>query len=248
MALKRTAVILLVLLSATGLILGGCGGGTTPAATTAPAVSTTEAQETTATITQATTTTAAPTTTTAPPVTTAAVTLIAPTPEPSTSAAATATPTPSPEQVIFTLTSTAFTEGQPIPAIHGYYNGNKSPELDWTGAPEGTVSFVLIMEDPDGGNWSHWVVFNLGADIEGLGENQPALATLGDNVKQGTNDFGGIGYGGPSPPAGIHHYYFHLYALDAMLNLNGGATRAQVDNAKQGHILGEAVLMGTVRA
>jgi Raf kinase inhibitor-like YbhB/YbcL family protein len=144
-----------------------------------------------------------------------------------------------------TLTSTAFTEGQPIPRIHGYNSGNKSPELDWTGKPTGTVSFVLIMEDPDGDNWSHWVIFNLGADIEGLGEDQPNLAILGDNVKQGTNDFGEIGYGGPAPPSGVHHYYFRLYALDTTLNLPGGANRAQVRSAMQGHILGEAVLMGT---
>lgn len=120
--------------------------------------------------------------------------------------------------------------------------------MDWYGKPEGTVSFVLIMEDPDGGNWSHWIIFNLGADIEGLGEDQPKFAMLGDNVKQGTNDFGGIGYGGPTPPSGVHHYYFRLYALDTMLDLPSGATRTQVWNAIQGHITGQAELMGTYSA
>jgi Raf kinase inhibitor-like YbhB/YbcL family protein len=104
------------------------------------------------------------------------------------------------------------------------------------------------MEDPDGGNWSHWVIFNLGADIKGLEEDQPDLAVLGDNVKQGINSFQAIGYDGPSPPSGIHHYYFHLYALDTLLNLTGGATREQVRNAMQGHILDETVLMGTFGA
>jgi len=135
-----------------------------------------------------------------------------------------------------------------MPAKHGYYTGNKSPELDWTGTPAGTVSFALLMEDPDGGDWSHWVIFNLGADIMGLGEEMPALAELGDGVKHGTNDFGEIGYGGPAPPSGIHHYYFRLYALDTVLDLPAGATLAQVRTAMQGHILDEAELMGTYSA
>jgi Raf kinase inhibitor-like YbhB/YbcL family protein len=238
--------ILLILIWVMGLILVGCGSGTASTTTPAASVSTTQPPVTTTVTTPKPTTTIAPPTTaveTTPPPTT-------PTPEPTTQAAETPTPTPTPslEPVAFNLTALDFTEGQPIPAVHGYYNSNKSPELDWSGAPEGTASFVLIMEDPDGGNWSHWVIFNLGADIEGLGEDQPKIAVLGDNVKQGTNDFGGTGYDGPSPPSGIHHYYFHLYALDTMLGLNAGATREQVRNAMQGHILGETVLMGTFRA
>jgi Raf kinase inhibitor-like YbhB/YbcL family protein len=245
--LKKTTLILLILISIICLIIGGCGSGTTPTTTPAPAVSTTEPAETTATTTHITTTAAVPTTTTTAPTTTVAVPSVTPTIEPTTSAAATPTPTPTPtpEPVVFTLTSTAFTEGQPIPAVHGFNSGNKSPELDWVGAPEGTASFVLIMEDPDGDNWSHWVIFNLGANIEGLGVDQPKMADIGDGVKQGTNSFMDIGYDGPSPPSGIHHYYFHLYALDTMLALNGGATREQVRSAMQGHILGETVLMGT---
>jgi hypothetical protein len=135
-----------------------------------------------------------------------------------------------------------------MPAKHGYNTGNKSPELDWTGKPEGTVSLALLMEDPDGGNWSHWVIFNLGADIEGLGEDLPTLPELGDGVKQGTNDFGEIGYGGPTPPSGTHRYYFRLYALDIMLDLPAGATLAQVRTAMEGHILDQAELMGTYSA
>jgi Raf kinase inhibitor-like YbhB/YbcL family protein len=135
-----------------------------------------------------------------------------------------------------------------MPSIHSLYGGNKSPELDWLGVPEGTVSFALIVTDPDGGNWCHWIIFNLGSDIVGLGEDQPKLADLGDGVKQGRNDFGTIGYDGPSPPSGTHRYYFTLYALDITLDLSGGAVMSQVLAAMQGHILGEAVLMGTYSA
>jgi Raf kinase inhibitor-like YbhB/YbcL family protein len=247
----KKLIVSITLVLVASILLSGCSS--TGNVTTMP----TSIQPTTTTVAVTTppgTTTMATTTTiikTIPPTTTTIIvtpspttTTAAPSPTPTT---VTPSPTPTTEAVraVFTLTSTAFNEGQPIPAIHGYYHGNKSPELDWTGKPEGTVSFVLVMEDPDGGDWSHWVVFNLGADIEGLGEDQPKIATLGDNVKQGTNDFGEIGYGGPAPPSGVHRYYFRLYALDITLNLPGGASRAQVRNAMQGHILGEATLMGT---
>jgi Raf kinase inhibitor-like YbhB/YbcL family protein len=258
---KKVVPALLALILLTALSLSGCSstGNVTamptsekPTTTTTTAVVTTAVVTTTTTVattTPVTSTTAATTTITktVTPTTTTIIVTPSPTatttaPLPTTTAVVTTTPV---EPTVFTLTSTAFTEGQPIPRIHGYYRGNKSPELDWTGKPQGTVSFVLIMEDPDGGDWSHWVIFNLGADIEGLGEDQPKLATLGDNVKQGTNDFGEIGYGGPAPPSGVHHYYFRLYALDTTLTLPGGASRTQVRNAMQGHILDEATLMGT---
>jgi len=135
-----------------------------------------------------------------------------------------------------------------MPAECRYYGENRSPQLAWTGIPEGTVSFALLVEDPDGQNWSHWVIFNMGVDIEGLGEDVPKTTDLDNGVKQGTNDFGGIGWGGPSPPSGTHHYYFRLYALDTMLSLPSGATLTQVRNAMQGHILDTAELMGTFSA
>lgn len=166
---------------------------------------------------------------------------------------ATDTPTEESEQVVtetveFVLTSVSFEDGAPIPARHSYHDGNKSPELDWMGKPEGTVSFALLVDDPDGGNWSHWVLFNLGADIEGLGEDQPTFEELGNGVKQGRNDFGEPGWGGPSPPSGTHRYYFRLYALDTMLDLPAGATLSQVKAAMEGHILDTAELMGTYSA
>jgi Raf kinase inhibitor-like YbhB/YbcL family protein len=104
------------------------------------------------------------------------------------------------------------------------------------------------MEDPDGGNWSHWVVFNIPSDVLELAEEIPMTPTLTNGAMQGTNDFGGIGYGGPSPPFGTHHYYFKLYALDTTLNLTSSAGRSQVINAMQGHILEQVEYMGTYHA
>ncbi len=135
-----------------------------------------------------------------------------------------------------------------MPAKYSLYGGNKSPPLSWSGVPEGTASFALIVEDPDGGNWSHWVIFNIPDDVTALAENQPYTATIAGVGTQGYNDFGGMGYGGPSPPYGIHHYYFTLYALDITLNLTPGASKQQLINAMNGHILGTAEYMGTYSA
>jgi Raf kinase inhibitor-like YbhB/YbcL family protein len=157
-------------------------------------------------------------------------------------------PEPEPETVVFTLTSPAFEYGEPMPRIYSYHGGNKSAPLSWSGAPEGTVSFALIMEDPDGGMWSHWVVFNIPSDVFELAEGLPTTATLDNGAVQGRNDFKELGYGGPSPPSGTHRYYFRLYALDKTLDLSPGATKSQLINAMQGHILGEVEYMGTYSA
>ncbi len=135
-----------------------------------------------------------------------------------------------------------------MPAKYSYYGGNKSPPLSWSGVPEGTKSFALIMEDPDGGYWTHWVIFNIPATVFALVENQPYTATISGIGTQGVNDFGTMGYGGPSPPSGVHHYYFRLYALDTTLNLVPGSLKYQLINAMSGHILGTAEYMGTYSA
>jgi len=135
-----------------------------------------------------------------------------------------------------------------MPGKYSLYGGNKSPPLSWSGAPEGTVSFALIMEDPDGGMWSHWVIFNIPADVLELAEGQPATPTLSNGAMQGYNDFPSMGYGGPSPPFGTHRYYFRLYALDTTLDLAPGSTRSQLRIAMQGHIIEEIEYMGTYSA
>ena len=125
--------------------------------------------------------------------------------------------------------------------------------------PDAARSLVLICDDPDAprGTWSHWVVFNVPVQIKAIKEGArvdqtiPATAMegsppLGTGIEaiQGKNDFGNTGYGGPCPPGGTHRYFFRLYAVDAKLDLNGSATRADVLKAIEGRILAEGRLMG----
>lgn len=139
------------------------------------------------------------------------------------------------------LTSPAFNSGDPIPEKFTCDGEDISPELDWFGTPEGTVSLALIMDDPDApvGTWVHWVVFNLPMDLSGLREGMTGVGL------DGTNSWNRGGYGGPCPPSGTHRYFFKLYALDQTLDLEAGADKAAVLSAMEGHILGEAELMGT---
>jgi Raf kinase inhibitor-like YbhB/YbcL family protein len=145
------------------------------------------------------------------------------------------------------VTSPAFTEGERIPVKQTGDGDDRSPELRWTAAPPNTKSFALVCEDPDAprGIWTHWVLFNIPADKNTLPEGVPAEKELVDGARQGKNDFGDIGYRGPSPPKGKpHRYFFKLFALDAKLELPAGATRQQVLDATKGHVLAEGQLMG----
>jgi Raf kinase inhibitor-like YbhB/YbcL family protein len=146
------------------------------------------------------------------------------------------------------LTSTAFQEGAAIPKVNTGDGKDSSPPLRWSGAPGTTQSSALICEDPDAPRkepWVHWVLFNLPAATQELPEGTPASATLANGAKQGKNDFGKIGYGGPAPPPGKpHRYYFKLYALDTMLDLKEGATKQELERAMKGHILASGQLMG----
>jgi Raf kinase inhibitor-like YbhB/YbcL family protein len=150
-------------------------------------------------------------------------------------------------QMGFKLTSAAFREGQPIPRQHTCDGVNVSPALEWSGAPQGTKTFAIICDDPDApsGTWVHWVLYNLPGDRIGLVENVPATEKVPGDGLQGTNDSEKIGYDGPCPPSGTHHYFFKLYALDAELSLKAGATKAEVLKAMEGHIIGQTQLMGT---
>lgn len=145
------------------------------------------------------------------------------------------------------LKSVAFENGQPIPKRHTSDGEDISPSLAWSDPPNETKTFALLGDDPDAprGTWVHWVLFNLPADARELAEAVPTSATLANGAKQGTNDFGKLGYGGPAPPRGKpHRYFFKLFALDRALDLAAGATKDQVLAACQGHILAEAQLMG----
>ena len=113
--------------------------------------------------------------------------------------------------------------------------------------PAGTKSLILICDDPDApvGTWVHWVLFGLSTDTRELPEGVPADGEVLGGAKHGRNDFGNLGYGGPCPPPGpAHRYFFKLYAVDSEPMLNVGATKAEVLQAIEGHILAEAQLMG----
>ena len=152
----------------------------------------------------------------------------------------------SPQEKSFVLTSTAFANEGDIPDQYAYIlsgqcNGeNISVPLSWSGAPAGTKSFALIMSDPDGQNWGHWVQYNIPADVGEL----PETAGGPDIGVKGQNDFGRRGYGGPCPPSGIHHYLFTLYAVDMMLDLEQGAYDYELEIALEGHVLAQAQLTG----
>jgi Raf kinase inhibitor-like YbhB/YbcL family protein len=150
-------------------------------------------------------------------------------------------------EVSMQLMSSAFSEGQGIPAKYTCDGKDISPPLAWSGAPEGTKSFALIADDPDApvGTWVHWVIYNLPPTLSGLSEKAPTKAKWPDGTLQGTNDFGKTDYGGPCPPGGTHRYFFKLYALDQVLSLGPGATKAQLEAAMKEHILAESRLMGT---
>jgi Raf kinase inhibitor-like YbhB/YbcL family protein len=146
----------------------------------------------------------------------------------------------------FELTSSAFREGQPIPTKHTGDGDDVSPPLAWRGAPEGTKSFALIMEDPDApsGMFRHWALFNIGPDVDHLTEghgNREETAT-------GVNDFGKTGYNGPAPPRGhgTHHYHFRLAALDlANLGPPKDAKVKEIWRIARNHTIEVAELMGT---
>ena len=144
------------------------------------------------------------------------------------------------------VTSKAFQEGGMIPKEYSYDDANMSPPLAWESVPDKTKSLALIVDDPDapGKTWVHWVVFNIPASVRELPAKIPAQETIAGGGKQGTNDFGKVGYGGPRPPSGTHRYYFKLYALDTELTLDSSATKDQLLKAMQGHVLGEGQLIG----
>ena len=144
------------------------------------------------------------------------------------------------------VTSSAFTEGAMIPKKYTCDDRNISPPLTWTEGPADTKSYVLIADDPDApvGTWVHWVLFNIPANTRELPENVAPEKTLAYGEKHGKNGWGNIGYGGPCPPSGTHRYYFKLYALNTSLNLEAGATKADLEKAMQGHVLAEGQLMG----
>ena len=144
-----------------------------------------------------------------------------------------------------TLSSPAFEDGGPIPDRYGYLADNVNPPLAIGGVPDGTTSLALVVDDPDavapaGKVWDHWLVWNLDPTRESIPENWNA-----DGATEGRTDYGEIGYGGPNPPDREHTYRFELFALDAPVDLERGATKAELTAAIDGHVLESATLNGT---
>ena len=147
----------------------------------------------------------------------------------------------------FAIQSSDFASGGDIARAFTCDGEDRSPNLSWSGPPEGTKTFALIADDPDApaGTWVHWVIFNIPAKTHSLPGGVEKKEQLADGAKQGRNDFRKIGYNGPCPPPGKpHRYFFKLYALSLELGLPSGASKADVERAMQAHVLAHAELMG----
>jgi Raf kinase inhibitor-like YbhB/YbcL family protein len=149
------------------------------------------------------------------------------------------------------LTSSAFTHQGSIPQQYTCQGRDVSPPLAWSGAPDGTKGYVLIVDDPDAPDpaapkrtWVHWVLYAIPAGASALPEGV-ASAKLPPGTREGTNDWNRTGYGGPCPPIGRHRYFHKLYALDVELPDLGPARKADVEKAMDGHVLAKTELIGT---
>lgn len=136
---------------------------------------------------------------------------------------------------------TAFENNERIPERYTCDGEDISPPLKITEIPEGTKTLALISDDPDApaGTWVHWVVWNIpaGSDAVNIEEDSnPGIS--------GRNSFKKISYGGPCPPSGAHRYFFKAYALDSELNLQEGASKAELEDAMKGHLLDKAEIIG----
>jgi Raf kinase inhibitor-like YbhB/YbcL family protein len=148
------------------------------------------------------------------------------------------------------LMSPAFENGGQIPSKYTCEGEDISPPLTWDGVPEGTKSLVLIVDDPDAPDpdapkmvWVHWVLYNIPPEVKGLPEDADRVG-LPPEVVSGLNDFKRTRYGGPCPPIGRHRYFHKLYALDTVLDLKK-ATKPDVEQAMEGHVLATTELIGT---
>lgn len=151
----------------------------------------------------------------------------------------------------FELRSNSFVAGAEIPARHTCEGADVSPALTWSGAPTGTRSFALVVEDPDAPDpaapkrvWTHWVLYDIPRSAASLDEGVKATQ-LPLGTREGRNDWGGLGYRGPCPPIGRHRYFTRLYALDVSLPDLHSPSRARLRDAMRGHVLAVAELMGT---
>lgn len=142
------------------------------------------------------------------------------------------------------IVSPVFQQNGDIPVRYTCDGDDISPPLTIENVPEGTQSFVLIVDDPDApmGTWVHWVVWNIDPRTREIKED-----SVPEGASQGMNDFSKLDYGGPCPPSGTHRYFFKLYALDSTLDITSKAKKADVEKAMKGHVIGESQIIGLYR-
>jgi Raf kinase inhibitor-like YbhB/YbcL family protein len=144
-----------------------------------------------------------------------------------------------------TVSSSAFSAGQPIPPQYTCDGADQSPELSWTAVPDAAKSVAIIVDDPDApsGTFTHWILWNIEPGTRTLGTG--GSGGLGGGTS-GTNDFDHVGYSGPCPPKGaLHHYHFSVYGLDTKLTLRPTYKRPDLDRAMNGHVIAKGELVGT---
>jgi len=157
-----------------------------------------------------------------------------------------------PEAPPMTLSAPGIPSGKPMPQTYAATGKNISPKLNWSAGPTGTKSYVLLVEDPDGGGTTpivHWLAYNIPPEIHALTHS---MRNIGDptsplGMLQGWNDHGSVGYSGPRPPVGAlaQHYVFQIFALDTVLRLKKDAYRDQVLKALRGHVLAKGEFITT---
>jgi len=160
-------------------------------------------------------------------------------------------PVPAEQTAMFSITSSAFAAGQPIPKKYTCEGDDRSLPLAWSGTPAGTKSIALIVDDPDAPDPAapkkthvHWVLYNIPTATSSISEGASSAA-LPAGVIEGRNDFGRMRFGGPCPPIGRHRYFFKLYALDVEFPAGKALDKPALESAMKGHVLAQAQLMGT---
>lgn len=143
------------------------------------------------------------------------------------------------------IESSAFKEGQAIPLNYTCDGEDKIPPLTFADIPSEAKSLALIMDDPDvptsvrpDGVWDHWIAWNIPPTTAQITEGEEPSGVIGNNTGEKS------GYMGPCPPDKEHRYFFKLYALDTMLDLDQGTSKQELEKTMEGHILAQAQLMG----
>jgi Raf kinase inhibitor-like YbhB/YbcL family protein len=144
-----------------------------------------------------------------------------------------------------TVTSSNFKNGEAIPARYTCDGANVSPDIQWSAPPAGTKSIAIVMDDSDTPLlFTHWLAYDIPANTRDIPEGASTPSTRLGHAAEGANNFGNIGYGGPCPPSGTHHYNFRVYALDVDLTLPSGQSKDQLADAVKGHVLAEGLITG----